>query len=190
MSTEAATEERPVGGTMRCYPSGKFVDPANLRPSDIAIGDIVHHLSIQSRYAGAIPFPYSVLEHSLYVAAVLINRGADPLTRLAGLWHDAPEAYLGDMIRPLKHRPEFAPYRDMHDAAWPVIWGVVGMPGTVDYEAVAQADKDVGAEERDWLWRGIGPSLFPMRMSRDPAYLRTIFVARNLELFRNAARAK
>ena len=191
-SGEAATEERPHGGTMRCWPSGKFVDPTNLRREDIDLGDIVLHLSHQTRYAGAVPFLYTVLEHQLYVEQVLRDRGADLITRLAGLWHDAPEAYLIDLPRPLKGRPEFAFYRALHDRAWGVIWPVVRPPmrfetSETGYDAdhVHLADNLVGAEERDWLWRGTMPGGF-LVLPRDHRvsgeYLRCEFLARHQKL--------
>jgi 5'-deoxynucleotidase YfbR-like HD superfamily hydrolase len=63
----------------------------------ILVDDIVHSLSLINRFNGAAKFPYSVAQHSLYVAGLL-----PPELKLHGLLHDAPEAYVGDMVSPLK----------------------------------------------------------------------------------------
>lgn len=63
----------------------------------VRLADIVAHLSQINRFGGAGKAPYSVLEHSLLVAELV----APPLRR-AALLHDATEAYLGDVVAPLK----------------------------------------------------------------------------------------
>lgn len=64
----------------------------------ICIEDIAHHLSQTMRYNGACGWPYSVAHHSLEVAKLV----PAPF-KLAGLLHDAAEAYTGDLVSPLKH---------------------------------------------------------------------------------------
>lgn len=76
--------------------SGKnyhFLDP---QPDEIDIQDIAFALSNKARYSGHTQF-FSVAEHSVCVAYRL-----PPHLRLAGLLHDAAEAYLGDIPSPLK----------------------------------------------------------------------------------------
>ena len=63
----------------------------------IHIEDIAHSLSMQCRYAGHSKFFYSVAQHS-YLATFLCPYSL----RLAVLLHDAAEAYLGDVTKPLK----------------------------------------------------------------------------------------
>lgn len=82
--------------------SGRDVDLANPHISDICFDDIAHHLALINRYAGATEFPISVAQHSLYVLRILTARNATPLQRLLGLLHDAHEAYLGDITRPVQ----------------------------------------------------------------------------------------
>ena len=71
-----------------------------LKPNfdEIDIIDIAHHLSLLCRFTGAVKQFYSVGEHSIRVAAIL-PKGL----RLAGLLHDAAEAYTNDISRPVKY---------------------------------------------------------------------------------------
>ena len=77
-----------------------FMDPAS---DEINITDIAHALSNQCRYAGHVKKFYSVAEHCvhLYDYAVRNNLGNDQ-SRLTLLLHDASEAYLSDIARPIK----------------------------------------------------------------------------------------
>jgi hypothetical protein len=77
--------------------SGAEVDLLHPTQESLRIEDIAHHLSKLDRYNGAGAYPYSVGQHCLLVAEVL-----PPLLKLWGLLHDATEAYLGDVVAPLK----------------------------------------------------------------------------------------
>ena len=77
--------------------SGRRVALLNPSPSQIAIGDIAHGLAHQCRFNGQTNKFYSVAQHSVLVASILPRE-----LRLAGLLHDASEAYLGDIVQPLK----------------------------------------------------------------------------------------
>jgi len=78
--------------------TGKQFWPLDPRPEDVDIKDIARSLSMQCRYNGHCARFYSVAEHS-----VLVARQASPKNRLAALLHDAAEAYLCDLPRPVKH---------------------------------------------------------------------------------------
>ena len=78
--------------------TGRRVNPLEFKGEDIDIRDIAHALSFVCRYGGHCKKFYSVAEHSLRVAYIAPSK-----YRLAGLLHDAAEAYLGDIIRPLKY---------------------------------------------------------------------------------------
>ncbi len=77
--------------------SGKRFYPLDPRPEDLDIQDIAHALAMQCRYAGHTSRFYSVAEHCVHVARSLPRE-----LRLAGLLHDASEAYLVDVPRPVK----------------------------------------------------------------------------------------
>ena len=83
--------------------SGRRLYLHNPSPSQILIDDIAHGLAHQCRFNGQTNKFYSVAQHSVIVASIL-----PPELKLAGLLHDAAEAYLGDIVQPLKELlPDF-----------------------------------------------------------------------------------
>jgi hypothetical protein len=72
------------------------------------IKDIATALGNICRYNGHVPHFYSVAEHSMRVADAMIMKGATKEQALTGLLHDAAEAYVGDMVRPLKLHDDFS----------------------------------------------------------------------------------
>ena len=63
-------------------------------------------LSNICRFGGHVNF-YSVAEHSVRVADYLRRQGGSTRLVLMGLLHDATEAFIGDITRPLKHTLQF-----------------------------------------------------------------------------------
>jgi hypothetical protein len=90
-----AMNDGRTGDWMQTWTGRRFY-PADPRPEDLDIVDIAHALAHVSRYGGHCQF-YSVAEHS-----VLVSEMVPPEHALAGLLHDAPEAYIADVIRPVK----------------------------------------------------------------------------------------
>lgn len=71
---------------------------------DVAIEDIAHGLAYQCRFNGQTSAFYSVAQHSLMVVSLVPES-----LQFQALLHDAAEAYLGDMVKPLKLLfPEFS----------------------------------------------------------------------------------
>ena len=84
--------------------------PLDPRPDEILIHDIAHSLSLQCRWAGHCSEFYSVAEHSVRVSDYLLET-CGPSLALVGLMHDASEAYLVDLPRPIKRHEAFSgPY--------------------------------------------------------------------------------
>lgn len=77
--------------------SGRIVNLLEPKPEDILLEDIAHGLAHNFRWNGHTKPGYTIAEHCLRVAARV-----HILAKPYALFHDAEEAYWGDMIRPLK----------------------------------------------------------------------------------------
>jgi hypothetical protein len=83
--------------------SGKRFDLIAPCADQIDINDIAYSLGMLCRFNGHGLRYYSVAEHAVHV-----SREISPEHALAGLLHDASEAYIGDVPAPLKrHLPDF-----------------------------------------------------------------------------------
>lgn len=77
--------------------SGRAFYPLAPYPQDVCIEDIAHALSQLCRFGGHCRRFYSVAEHS-----VLLSRAVVPGFQMWALLHDASEAYVVDVPRPIK----------------------------------------------------------------------------------------
>lgn len=77
--------------------TGRVIKPLSPSPRDICIEDIAHSLANQCRFTGHVKQFYSVAQHSILVSEI-----TDFDNALWGLLHDASEAYLSDIARPIK----------------------------------------------------------------------------------------
>lgn len=118
----------------------EFLDP---KPEQIDLDDIAHGLAMTCRFAGHCQSFYSVAQHSW-----LVSRWCDPEVAQHGLLHDAAEAYLVDMPRPIKRvLPE---YRALEDHVQRIIYQRFGLaPETpadvkrVDARLLATEGRDI-----------------------------------------------
>ena len=149
--------------------SGKTVPLEEPRFHHILISDIAHHLALTNRFNGATPTPYTVAQHSCHVADILQARKATTLMVLRGLLHDAHEAYVGDVISPVKLHlfggveiPESCWDRltGNFDAAIETRFGLRAMTGA-EFNAVAEADEVALATEWRDLLQGAPPTPKP-----------------------------
>lgn len=91
--------------------SGQLIDVFNLRDEDILLDDIAHNLAKIQRFNGSMPLnvTYSVGEHCINLVRYFQQVGG--VSRLAlrmMLLHDASEAYIADIVGPLKkHLPDY-----------------------------------------------------------------------------------
>jgi uncharacterized protein len=98
--------------------------PLDPRPEDVCIEDIAHALSNQCRYSGHVESYFSVAQHS-----VLVSRCLPEGEALWGLLHDASEAYLVDLPRPLKNFSELGDaYKKIEKRLMEVICLRFGLP--------------------------------------------------------------
>ena len=83
--------------------TGKHFDPTSPDMSLVDIRDIAHALSLTCRGNGHVQTFFSVGQHCIWCAREAQSRGYDSRVVLACLLHDASEAYMSDVPRPLKH---------------------------------------------------------------------------------------
>lgn len=153
-----------------------MVDVLDPKPEDIDIQDVAHALSRVARFTGHTSGPrgYSVAQHSVLVALVAMLDAPPAAAVLAarlGLLHDASEAYLADVARPLKHHPSMAPYRAAEARLESVILARFGLPARTGHavpagpgcfkcaawEAVRAADGVMLATEAQALMAPLAP---------------------------------
>lgn len=137
--TEATQSPRPPrGGWIQTF-TGRAFYPLDPRVEDVDIIDIAHALSHQCRFAGHVSRFYSVAEH-----CVLMSRAVAPEYALWALLHDASEAYLVDVPRPVKGA--LVGYRDAEARVMAAICARFGLSPDMPDE-VARADHRILTDE-------------------------------------------
>lgn len=169
---------------MQTYTGRKF-EPMTPTLDQFDIQDIAHALSMICRFGGHTKRFYSVAEHSVHV-----SHHCHPDDALAGLLHDAAEAYVGDLIRPIKHQVSMLPYRVAELNILDMILEREGLPPALP-PSVTHADNAVLAAERDHPeivggaiapWAELPPPA-PMEFGLyDPFWAKQHFLARYNEL--------
>lgn len=134
--------------------SGGRIDPLNPNPVDVHLEDIAHALARICRYNGHVAHHLSVARHSIWVSEELESTGPYALW---GLMHDATEAYLGDMVKPVKHDPTMVAFRDAELLLEHAIAVRFGLPYPMPDE-VHEADRHVTVDyeigdRRRWRWK-------------------------------------
>ena len=120
---------------------------------DICIEDIAHALSHLCRFGGHCRDFYSVAEHSVRVAEAIEDEGGSRIEVAAGLMHDAAEAYVGDMVWPLKQAmPDFRAVEERIERA---IADKFGLPHPLP-EIVKKFDLVLLATEKRDLMQCVG----------------------------------
>lgn len=129
--------------------------PANIRLEDIAAG-----LAHTCRFSGHCEQFYSVAQHSLHVSQEFETERL----QLLGLFHDAAEAYMGDVPRPFKSQYDL--FEDVESAILDAVWTALGVepPTGEEWETVMAADDRLLAYEADELledgsWAADSPNL-------------------------------
>jgi len=126
--------------------SGRKFFPLSPNASDISLLDIAHALSNICRFTGHTKEFYSVAQHCVLVSYICDSKDA-----IAGLLHDASEAYLSDIARPLKHSGSFEEYRKIEKHLQSMIFQKFGL-SLEEPEGVKRADNILLATEaRDLL---------------------------------------
>lgn len=110
--------------------SNKRFNILNPQPKEICIEDVAHALSMQCRFTGHTRFHYSVAQHSYYASLI-----AATAFRFEALMHDASEAYICDMNRPMKQYTKAgAAYREVEKVIEEAIARKFLLPDTMSAE--------------------------------------------------------
>lgn len=163
--------------------SGRRFDPIDPRPEMIDLLDIAHGLSQECRYAGQCRLFYSVAQHSVLVSEIVPHEIA-----FEALLHDATEAYIKDIPRPIKVLlPDYRQLEAKVDAAIRLRFGLPVQPSP----EVKHADLVLLATERRDLmpptgapWEsihGIQPLDKPIRAAHT-GRAKLLFLERALEI--------
>lgn len=134
--------ERPRRGDWMQTYSGRQFWPLDPRADEVHIEDIAHALAMQCRYAGHCMRFYSVAEHSVHLAR---HFSYDAGLAMWALLHDASEAYLVDVPRPVK--PFLPGYKDAECAVQAAVCDAFGLPHEMP-AAVHAADSAIIGDER------------------------------------------
>jgi hypothetical protein len=152
--------------------TGRTIDPIDPHPGEIDIQDIAHALSMQCRFSGHCRVHYSVAEHSVRVSEYLEDAGASKEVCLWGLLHDASEAYLVDLPRPLKEHTELGrAYREAESHLQAVICRRFGLSEKQPAIVHVADDALLATEVRD-LMRGDRPYWAKIRSPSLPDRIR------------------
>lgn len=119
--------------------TGRAFWPLDPRADEIDIEDIAHSLSNMCRYAGHCSEFYSVAQHSVLVSWLAPIKDA-----LWGLLHDASEAYLVDVPRPVK--PHLPGYREIEDRVMREVCAKFGLPEQMP-ASIKRLDRAILADE-------------------------------------------
>ena len=164
--TEQATDMTGVGQDadrgiwMQTWSGGRFY-PIQPRVTEVHLSDIAWGLAHTCRFAGQCERFYSVAQHSLIMCDYAQVRYG-PRIALYALMHDASEAYIGDMIRPLKvMMPDF---QMIERRVWSVIAARFDLGPRIPPEIKALDNRILAAEKaafmpRSEVWPGMPPPL-------------------------------
>lgn len=170
---------RVKGPTIRLR-SGAYFDFEDPSAGDWGIGDVAHALSQLCRFTGHTVRFYSVAEHSWWCSRLVPREDA-----LAALLHDAPEAFLGDVSRPLKSM--LPDYRAIEARVEVAVLGAFGLPPRLppsvklaDVMMLAAEQRQAMLCEDDW---GLGVEPAPVTLNFwHPALAKDLFLKRFEEL--------
>ena len=127
--------------------SGIRMNPVEPKLQDISIKDIAHALSLVCRGGGHVKHFYSVAQHSLVCAEEAVLRGCSLRVQMGALLHDGSEAYMSDLVRPVKE--QIPQYRIIENRLIDIIWQRF-IPGLPLNEEERRLIKEIDDDAMSW----------------------------------------
>lgn len=174
------SEDKRIGDWILTY-TGRQFWPLDPRPDEVCIEDIAHALSMLCRFGGHCSIFYSVAEHSVNTSRIVSQEFA-----MAALLHDAAEAYVVDIPRPLKRY--LSNYSTVEQVVWMSITKRFGIPNELP-EEVKQADIAMLKAEASQImaahptaWESYKIAANVKIVGLPPQYAKCLFMDRFIEL--------
>lgn len=172
--------ENRIGDWMQTYRGGQFW-PLDPRPEEVFLEDIAHALAHICRFGAHCRRFYSVAEHSVIVSLVV-----PPEDALCALLHDAAEAYVADVPRPLKK--SLTGYREIENRVWLAVAEKFGLAAELPVSVKAADNAVLLAEAAQVMAPAPAPWLIPGDPAavsvngHSPAVAKELFLNRFAEL--------
>jgi len=195
MTTKPNRDEQPWLATA----SGQKLRPGSVNPEQVEIEDIAHGLAHAFRFGGQSPKGYTVAQHSVEVSRQVPEKDA-----LWGLLHDAAEAYLCDVPRPIKRhmhlcitigtntgeRFALVPFEVVEEdtlhaviTRFDLLWPMPKSVAWADDRELARERRDLFDERQpEWPDLTAAPNPRPILTCWDPAEAERLFMERFREL--------
>lgn len=132
--------------------SGAYFSFEHPELSNFTLDDVAHGLAMTCRFAGQCPRFYSVAEHSVHVSHLV-----PPALAWDALMHDAAEAFICDMAKPLKELlPDYKVIEKRVEAAIAARFGLAtAMPPEIkmaDVQMLRAEQAQLMRNNDDWHW--------------------------------------
>jgi hypothetical protein len=171
------------GATIMLF-SGNYFDFERPNECQWTFEDIAHGLAMTCRFAGQSKRFYSVAEHSVYVSQLV-----PPELAWDALLHDAAEAFICDMAKPLKELlPDYKKIEKVVEAAIAERYGLIEpMPPEIklaDIQMLRAEQLQIMQNNDDWEWTFDVPEPDISIAALGPVEAKALFIARAAELAR------
>lgn len=175
---------------IKVYSGDRIIDIANLTPEDVNVDEIALALAHICRYNGHLKSFYSVAEHSLYVSEYVEQRAkeismGEEMVReyaLSALLHDAAEAYIGDIVYPLKNSGMFDGYIELEAEIEAVIAKAFDLTIPISRSLIKDTDSGITT------WEKVIFRQFTLREAPKPKDVTRAFTERFHDLTQNLFR--